>query len=123
MNNIEYILAAFFSSAYFLIALALIVLICVGQWRVFTKAGEYGWAAFVPFYSQYVLFRITWGKGILFWLLLIPLVNVVIAIITDVKLARAFGKGNGFALGLIFFPSIFMPILGLGDAQYLGVPE
>jgi hypothetical protein len=37
-----------------------------------------------------------------------------------VALAAKFGKGVGFAIGLIFLPFIFYPILGFGDAQYSG---
>ena len=38
------------------------------------------------------------------------------------KLAKAFGKGGGFAVGLIFLPYVFEPILAFSDAAYLGVP-
>jgi hypothetical protein len=37
-----------------------------------------------------------------------------------IELAKAFGKGTGFALGLVFLGFIFFPILGFGDAQYAG---
>ena len=60
------------------------------------------------------------GNGIKFLLLLIPIVNIVIAIKTNIKLAKAFGKDTGFAIGLIFLTPIFYAILGFGDAQYLG---
>ena len=35
-------------------------------------------------------------------------------------MAKAFGKGIGFILGLIFIPNIFYLILGFGGAQYIG---
>jgi hypothetical protein len=55
------------------------------------------------------------------WLLLlfIPFVNLVIAILAIVALAQNFGKGAGFAVGMIFLPIIFWPILAFGSAQYL----
>ena len=40
-----------------------------------------------------------------------------------IKLARAFGKGTGFAVGLILLPSIFYMILGFGDSVYYGPVE
>jgi hypothetical protein len=52
----------------------------------------------------------------------IPVVNIVIAIIAMVGLARNFGKGNGFAVGLILLGFIFIPILAWGDAQYQPQP-
>ena len=53
-----------------------------------------------------------------FFLLLIPLVNIAVAIILSVDLAKNFGKGVGFGLGLAFLGFIFYPILGFGSAQY-----
>ena len=103
--------------------LALAVLGIVAMWKIFEKAGEPGWAAIIPFYNLYVLFKITWGEGWKFLFLLIPVANIVFAIITMVKLAKAFGKGGGFAVGLIFLGPIFYCILAFGQSQYLGVPQ
>ena len=105
-----------------LIALAVGILMIIAQWRIFSKAGEPGWASLIPIYNLYVLYKITWGSGIRFLLLLIPLYNIILAIQTNIRLARAFGKDDGFAVGLIFLPGIFMLILGFGGAQYCGVP-
>ncbi|NCC68115.1 MAG: hypothetical protein EOM14_07980, partial [Clostridia bacterium] len=92
-------------------------------WILFKKAGEDGWAAIVPFYNAYVLFKITWGSGWKFLLMLIPIANFVIMIITYVKLAQAFGKGGGWACGLIFLPIIFLPIMAFSkEIVYVGVP-
>ncbi len=99
------------------------VVTVIAMWKVFQKAGEEGWAAIVPYYNLYVLYKITWGNGWFFLLLLIPFANFVIGIITLVKLAKAFGKGGGFACGLIFLNFIFMLILAFSkDIQYVGVP-
>ena len=98
-------------------------LMIVSLWLIFQKAGEPGWASLIPFYNTYVLFKITWGNGWLFLLLLIPLANFVILIITYVKLAKAFGKGGRWACGLIFLSAIFMPIMAFSkDIVYVGVP-
>jgi hypothetical protein len=53
---------------------------------------------------------------ILLWL--IPIVNIVVAILVIIDLAKAFGKDVLFALGLVFFGFIFIPILGFGSATY-----
>ena len=103
--------------------LAIAVLGIVAMWKIFEKAGEPGWAAIIPFYNLYVLFKITWGGGWKFLLLLIPIANIVILIITMVKLAKAFGKSGGFAVGLIFLSIIFYCILAFDQSTYLGVPE
>ncbi len=98
--------------------LAIMVLIIASFWKVFVKAGKPGWAAIIPIYNIVVLLEIV-GKPI-WWiiLMLIPLVNLVVVIIVYVALAKCFGKGVGFALGLIFLGIIFFPILGFGSSTY-----
>ena len=39
------------------------------------------------------------------------------------RLAKQFGRGKLFALGLIFIPLIFLPVLAFGKSKYLGRPE
>jgi hypothetical protein len=91
-------------------------------WKVFVKAGKPGWAAIVPIYNGIVILQIA-GRPVWWFLLyLIPLVNIIIAIIVMIDFAKSFGKGVGFAVGLIFLPIIFFPILAWGDAEYLGPP-
>jgi hypothetical protein len=101
-----------------LVWLALVILIIAGFWKTFTKAGKPGWGAIIPIYQIVLLLEIA-GKPI-WWiiLLLVPGVNVVIAIIISIEVAKNFGKGTGFGLGLAFLGFIFYPILGFGDAKY-----
>lgn len=103
-----------------LVYLAFIVLIIVSLWKIFTKAGEPGWAAIVPIYNAIVLLKIA-GKP-WWWLLLfiIPFVNLVIGILVMISLAKNFGKGGGFGVGLALLGFIFFPILAFGDARYQG---
>ena len=105
-----------------IISLVLCVFVLVCMWIVFRKAGKPGWAAIVPFYNLYVLFDITWGSGMRFLLLLIPIYNIILSIQTQVRLAKAFGKSGGFAAGLVFLPYIFIPLLAFGKETYQGVP-
>lgn len=44
----------------------------------------------------------------------------VLDIMFQNKLAKAFGKGTGFTVGLVLLNPVFMLILGLGKAKYLG---
>ena len=101
-----------------LLWVAIVVLLIASVWKVFTKAGKPGWAAIVPIYNIIVLLQIA-GKPV-WWIILmfIPLVNLVIVILTYAGVAKNFGKGVGFALGLIFLSPIFFPILAWSDAQY-----
>ncbi len=103
------------------------ILSIVAMWKVFVKAGKPGWASIIPIYNMVVLFQII---GLSPWLLLlyiVPLVNYiaifVISIIQASRLAKAFGKGTGFAVGLYFLNPIFMLILGFGDSNYVGISK
>ena len=101
-----------------LLLLAVWLILIVGIWKVFVKGGQPGWACLIPIYNLYCLIKIA-GKE-WWWLLLflVPLVNIVLAVMLVVAISRNFGKGGGFAVGLIFLPWIFYPILGFGVAQY-----
>lgn len=103
-----------------LIYLAIIVLVIAGMWKMFTKAGQPGWAAIIPILNLYLLCKIAGRPG--WWLILmfIPIVNFVVSIIVMLDIAKSFGKGVGFAIGLILLGFIFIPILGFGSAQYQG---
>ena len=97
---------------------AVIILWIAGLWKVFEKAGEPGWAAIIPIYNLVVLLKIA-GKPV-WWIILflIPVVNFIIAILVAIEIAKRFGKGAGFGIGLALLPFIFYPVLGFGDARY-----
>ena len=105
-------------SVMLLVWLAVTVLMIASVWKVFTKAGQPGWAAIIPIYNAYVFLKIAGKPGWWLVLLFIPLVNVVVGIIALVAFCRNFGKGGGFVVGTIFLPIIFYPILAFGDAVY-----
>ena len=103
-----------------ILAVLIGVVMIAAMWKVFTKAGKPGWASIIPIYNMVVLLDIA-GKPV-WWIILffIPIVNFIFAILTYVGLADRFGKGGGFAVGLILLGIIFFPILGFGSAQYRG---
>jgi hypothetical protein len=103
-----------------IISLAIAVLIIAAMWKVFTKAGQPGWACLIPIYNLYVLCKIAGRPGWWLLLMLIPIVNFIILIILCIDIAKSFGNGVGFGLGLAILGFIFWPILGFGSAQYQG---
>ncbi len=98
--------------------LAIVLLMVAALWKIFQKAGEPGWAAIVPIYNLVVLLKIAGKPAWWVLLMLIPIVNFVIAIIAILAVAKNFGKGAGFAMGLLFLAPIFYPMLAWGDARY-----
>src|SRR6478736_429040 len=100
--------------------LLIALLIIVAMWKVFTKAGEPGWASIIPIYNLYIWCKIVGRPWWWILLMLIPLVNFIICIILCIDLAKSFGKGVAFGLGLALLGIIFLPILGFGSARYQG---
>lgn len=101
-----------------LIWLAVLVLVIAGFWKVFVKAGEPGWASIVPIYNIITLLKIAGRPAWWFILMILPIVNFVVAILVSIDVARKFGKGTGFGIGLALLPMIFYPMLGFGSATY-----
>ena len=103
-----------------LIWLALTILMIVSMWKLFTKAGQPGWACIIPIYNIYVFLKIAGKPG--WWLILffVPVLNFIFGIIALAAFAQNFGKGAGFIVGLIFLPIIFYPILAFSGAKYIG---
>ncbi|WP_456843771.1 DUF5684 domain-containing protein [Cellulomonas sp. P5_C6] len=87
---------------------------------VFRKADEPVWQAFIPIWSTIVLIKVS-GRPI-WWiiLLLIPIVNIVIAVLIYHGLSTSFGHGAGFTVGLLFLSIIFLYILGYDSKPYVG---
>jgi len=103
-----------------LVGLVLGVICLIGAWKVFVKAGQPGWACIIPIYNLYILCKIVGRPGWWVLLMLIPLVNAIIFIILSLDLAKSFGKGAGFGVGIWLLTFIFVPILGFGSATYQG---
>jgi uncharacterized protein DUF5684 len=98
--------------------IALTVIIVAAMWKIFSKAGQPGWAAIIPIYNLIVWCKIV-GRPI-WWILLLLICFPIFYIILCIDLAKSFGKGVGFAIGLILLSIIFFPILGFGSATYQG---
>lgn len=110
-------------TGFMIVMFALLILMIAAMWKIFVKAGEPGWAAIIPIYNLYIILKIAGKPGWWLLLFLIPVVNFVVAIMTYISFAQAFGKGVGFALGLLFLGVIFFPILAWGDSRYSALPQ
>ncbi len=135
-----------FAVIFLLLSLIAYVLYVIGTWKIFTKAGVAGWKSIIPCYNVYNVYKICW-KTSFFWIWFIAtlvmafatsvtssnaaaiisyialIVTIVLNVMQNYKLAKAFGYGIGMTLGLLFFNYIFVLILGFGSAKYQGPQE
>lgn len=97
------------------------LIVVIGLWKVFTKAGEPGWAAIIPIYNYYIVLKIIGRPWWWLLLMLIPIVNLIVSIIVAIDLAKSFGKDALYGIILLWiFSVIGFLILGFGDAEYQG---
>lgn len=106
------------------VGLALYVLIigffiAVG-WKIYQKAEKPGWVVLIPIYNLYVLMKVVGRPAWWLVLFLIPVVNLVVAIVVNIDLAKSFGKDWLYGLGITFVGVIFLPMLAFGSATYEG---
>ena len=105
---------------FLLVELAIIIVCIAGLWKTFTKAGQPGWGAIIPIFNMYLMLKVAGRPWWWLLLFLIPFVNIILAAIVSVDVAKSFGKGVAFGIGLWLLSPIFYCILGFGSAQYQG---
>jgi len=95
------------------------------QGKIFEKAGKPMWIGWVPIYNLITMLEIV-GRPI-WWVVLffIPLVNLVVALLLAIDLAKAFGKDLLYGIGLLIpcVGLVLVLMLAFGDARYLGPPN
>jgi hypothetical protein len=109
------------SLVFFLVMMAVAVVFIIAMWKVYTKAGQSGWAILIPIYNIYILLKIAGRPG--WWVILccIPLVNVVVGILVAIDIAKSFGQSAAFGVILLFLlGGIGYLILGFGNYKYVG---
>ena len=79
------------SPAGLIVGLLVAVIMIAAMWKIFTKAGQPGWASLIPIYNIYILCKIVGRPGWWVILMFIPFVNFVIGIILCIDLAKSFG--------------------------------
>ena len=116
------------------------LLTAIGYSKMYRKAGEAGWKAFIPVYHTYNNYKLSWNGKMFFlaaalYILLSVLggaealaiqlaviaAGIALMVVTvkqNIKMAKLFGKGTGTGIALIFFPGITSLILGLGKAEF-----
>ncbi|HMS12726.1 MAG TPA: DUF5684 domain-containing protein [Microthrixaceae bacterium] len=93
----------------------------VSTWKIFVKMGDEGWMSIVPFLNIYRIFQRSRPDQAILWTILTFACGIG-AFVAVFDLAKLFGKEIGYALGLIFLPFVFLPMLAFGSATYQGPP-
>ena len=109
-----------------LIAVELVIGIValIAEFKLYAMAGEPAWAAIIPIYNLYVMFKIIYGNGWKFLLMLVPILNMIIGIAMYIRLAQVYGRSTGFGIGLLFLSPIFFLLLAFdGKSNYQGPHE
>ena len=92
----------------------LLILIWAAWFKIFSKAGQRGWKALVPFFNLFILSKIL-NKPI--WWLLIYLMLPISWFLVALQTAKLFGKKTLYAIGLMFLPFVFYPMLAFGKSR------
>jgi len=90
-----------------------LVLIHFGLWKMFVKAGRPGWESLIPFYREYVITKLTGRASWWVLMLIVPILNIFIAITLYIDFVKSFGK-RGFLehAGTILLPFVVFPMWG-----------
>lgn len=139
LNSLGSFEGVFYLIAGVLLAIFLLwLIVTVSLWRIFTKAGKPGWPAIIPIYKNYVLVEVARLPVWYFIVLCIPTLlgiaqvkdipeplDAIIAFgfliaycIVVYNVAKQFGKGIGYTIGLVLLAPIFYPMLAFGDSVY-----
>lgn len=94
----------------------------LGQWSLYAKANQPGYACLVPVWNVIVFLKILGRPAWHLFLLLIPIVNIFVLIKMYVELCNCFGKQkmSDYIL-MIVFNGFYILHLGFSDKEeYLG---
>lgn len=123
MNDMEQILFSFLSLGIGKIVTISVITLAfkiVTMWFLFEKSGEQGWISLIPIYNILIIIRISGKPWWWIFLLLIPVVNIVFLVLIYDGLSDAFGKTDGFTVGLFCLTIIFMAIIAFDKSEFQG---
>ena len=112
-------------TTYLFILFGVALIFIAAGWRLFSKAGQPGWAVLIPFYNLYLYTQII--RRPKWWILLyflgaIPFLGALgvlfLSVIDSIRLAKVFGRSTEFGVGLILLNIVFIAILAFGKSDY-----
>lgn len=100
------------------VLLAIFLLMLIGFMGIFKKCREPTGAAFVPIWLEVSLARAAGVPAYYGLLAILPFVGIFFSVMIYIALVQKFGKPGWFAVFVILFPFIFLPLLGLGPEEF-----
>ena len=107
LGLIPLILFAYFGLSFLTIGISYI--------KIFSKAGQSWWKAFIPFFNLFIFTKIV-EKPV--WFIVLYLILPIGYLLSAFQIAKSFGKNITFSIGLIFLPIVFFPLLAFGKSEY-----
>ena len=99
---------------FWVLSMALSILMIISLWKIFKKAGKPGCASIIPIYNIYIMCEIAEKEWWYVLLSCVPFANIYAMIVLYNGMAKKFGKSGGFVAGMILLPVIFFPMLAFG---------
>ena len=112
-----------FATVWIVLTFGWLVLVLAAGWKMYVKASQPGWVAIIPFLNVFGLLKMVHRPLWWFLLFLVPIVTIVAGVIVLNELAKAFGRGVGTTVLLIFLTPIGFLLLGFGDDAYVLEPD
>lgn len=102
-----------------LVSLAVVALLLVAYWKIFTKLGLEGWLGIIPLVNVYMIFKARGQREPVLWLILalIPCVNIVAFWFLASDTAEMFDKDIVWKILLFLLPGIAHVMLAFGDSR------
>jgi signal peptidase I len=105
-----------------LISLLIVVLPCIGLYKLFPKAGVAAWKALVPVYNTWVILEIAKKPKWWFFMQFIPLIGWFFSFVILIEFVKCFGKFKLYQHAAVVFLGVaYFVYLGFGDkARFIG---
>ena len=91
------------------------LIVWISWFKIFSKSGQDGWKALVPFLNLFTFIKIA-KKPV--WWFIIYLILPIGYVLSSLQIAKLFGKNLIFSFGLILIPIVFFPLLAFGKSEY-----
>jgi lipoprotein-releasing system permease protein len=107
---------------YGVVVAAQLLVIWPSLWRTHKKAGQWGGTFLVPIVNILGLLKMIGVSPMWALLYAVPGLNFIVHFTVMVLVAKSFGRGTLFGLGLAFLPTFFQPVMAFGPSVYVGPP-